>query len=429
MKKIISFILIFLIILTSAVFAYTFEGNGTNGTNGANGTNGVNEADFDPANQIPAGYDDDDYYDYYAVPAFMQTVFTDEPIRLSLDDAIDRMLSQGAPIEQANLMLLADRARTRSHFDDVNIINSLRGAPPMPTGIPVGMRPSRTREEMAQHAYEFAQVQADRNFDAAVNAIRRDVIMHYYNLAHAKENLRISLDNVATQELLYRNVQSRFSLGVASRQEVLQAELGLAQARVDAESNENTLAQARMAFNFAFGFDLLQNVILTDTLEEVTISGISLQNAIYRALENRNEIHGAVFDVGHFELLRRETGNTVARSSGTYRSVVAGQRAAQAAYDNFPKQIEMEIRNKYINMTQRQSDIAIGRLKVANAREAFRLANLQYDLGMTTIAETHAALLAVYNAELFLNMALLQYNLAIVDFEMATTVGTTRIPL
>ena len=422
MKKIISFILIFLIILTSAVFAYTFEGNGTNG---ANGTNGVNEADFDPANQIPAGYYDDYYNDYYAVPAFLITEFSSEPIRLSLDDAIERMLSQGAPIEQANLMLLADRARTRSHFDDVNIITSLRG---VPQGA-VGLRPSRTRELLAINAYEFAQVQADRNFDAAVNAIRRDVIMHYYNLAHAKENLRIHLDNVEAQERLYRNAQSRFSLGAASRQDVLTAELGLAQARVDAGRAENTLAGMRMAFNYNFGFDLLQNVILTDTLEEVTISGISLQNAINRALENRNEIHGAVFDVAHFELLRRETGNTVARSSGTYRTVVAGQRAAQAAYDNMPVLIEMEIRARYIDMKQRQSEIATFRLSVENAREVFRLANLQYDLGMITIAETQAALLGLHNAELFLSMALLLYNLEVVDYEMATTVGFNRIPL
>jgi outer membrane protein TolC len=360
------------------------------------------------------------------VVPFVGMEFVGEEIRLSLDDAIERMMRQGAPIEQANLMLLSDRARTRSHFDQAEALTSLRN---IPASALIAGRPSRTREQMAHHAAEFAQEQANRNFDAAVNRIKRDAMVQYFSLAHAQENVRISLDNVAAQETLYRNTQSRFEVGVASRMEVLMAELALNQAIVDAERNEIAYYNARMMFNIAFGFDLMQNIVITDALEEAPISEISLEDAVRKALENRNEIHGAVFDVQHFEYLRRETGNNVSRSSGTYRTVVAGQRAAEAAYEHIPKQIEAEVRSKYLDMQQRKSELELGRMNVENAREAFRLANLQYEVGMITLAETHSALLMVYNAELFLNMTLLQHNLAIMDFELATTVGINRVPL
>ena len=359
---------------------------------------------------------------------FIGMEFVGEEIRLSLDAAIDRMMRQGAPIEQANLMLLADRARTRSHFDDVRTLNELRGMP-QPTGLQGPFIPSRTRQQMAQHAADFAQEQADRNFEAAVNRIKRDAMAQYFSLAHAKENLRISLDNVAAQEALYRNTQSRFEVGVASRMEVLTAELALNQATVEAERSEIAYYNARMMFNIAFGYDLMQNIVITDALEEAPISEISLEDAVRKALENRNEIHGAIFDVQHFEYLRRETGSLVSRNSGTYRTVVAGQRAAQAAYESTPKQIEMEVRSRYLDMRQRSVELELGRANVVMAREAFRLANLQHEVGLITLAETHASLLAVYNAELFLNMTLLQYNLAILDYEIATTVGVNRVPL
>ena len=363
---------------------------------------------------------------------FIGMEFVGEEIRLSLDTAIDRMLRQGAPIEQANLMLLADRARTTSHFEDLRNVMALREMPAPTTVEEARLRPrtpSRTREQLANHAANFAQIQADRNFEAAVNRIKRDAMAQYFSLAHAKENLRISLDNVASQETLYRNTQSRFEVGVASRMEVLTAELALNQARVEAERNEIAYYNARMMFNIAFGYDLMQNIVITDALEEAPISEISLEDAVRKALENRNEMYGAAFDVQHFEYLRRDLGGMVARSSASYRTVVAGQRAAQAAYESVPKQIEMEIRSKYLDMRQRSAELELGRANVVMAREAFRLAKLQYEVGMITLAETHASLLSVYNAELFLNMTLLQYNLAIIDYELATTVGINRVQL
>ena len=365
------------------------------------------------------------------VVPFVGMEFVGGEIRLSLDDAIERMMRQGAPIEQANLMLLADRARTTSHFEDLRNITALREMPlpPAPYAFFTPPRPTRARQQLANHAAEFAREQADRNFEAAVNRIKRDAMMQYFSLAHAKENVRISFDNVTAQEALYRNTQSRFGVGVASRMEVLMAELALNQAVVEAERNEIAYYNARMMFNIAFGYELMQNIVITDVLEEAPVSEISLEDAVRKALENRNEIHGAIFDVEHFEYLRRDMGSIVARSSGTYRTVVAGQRAAQAAYVSVPKQIEMEVRSRYLDMRQRSSELELGRMNVANAREAFRLANLQHEVGLITLAETHAALLAVYNAELFLNMTLLQYNLAIVDYELATTVGISRVPL
>ena len=158
-------------------------------------------------------------------------------------------------------------------------------------------------------------------------------------------------------------------------------------------------------------------------------NGMSLEEAIEKALENRNEIHGAAFDVRHFELLQRETGHTTSLASAAYREATVALLAARYANLIAPKNVEFDVRVKYLDMIQKRSELELSKLSAANAKEAFRLASLQYDAGMTTLADTNSAQLSVYRAELGYNMTLLAYNLAIVDYELSSTVGISTIRL
>jgi len=349
--------------------------------------------------------------------------FTGAAIELSLEAAKKAMLTSGAAIEVANLTMRANKAKTKSHYEKQLDARILRDQAQPLLG---EYKPTKVQVESIAYQAEFAREQTQRNYDAALNKIVRDTVAAYYGLAQAKEALRISNDNVSIQEKLYQNTQSKFNLGVMSKQDVLVAEVGLNDARVKAGDAEKKYNEARMGFNIAFGYDLMQNISITDTLGEATGSDIPLDRAIAMALENRNEICEAVFNLTLAEYgLQQLSG--ISKTSATYLEAAAGLLGAQTALANEPKQIEMDVRTKYMDMVQQKSAVELGKLSVANARETYRLANLQFDAGMITLTETQQAQVLAYQTELAYSKTLLDYNLAIIDYEQSVTVGTSGV--
>jgi len=356
--------------------------------------------------------------------------FTGEEIQLSLQDAIEMVLSESPAIELARVNQRAGQGMTRRSFE------AYRSAiTPITIDVPFGAvqtitrSASRTEVEMADLALSFNREQVPLNFQAEVNHITRAAVEQYFGVVLARENFRISRGDVELSRILYQNTQSRFNSGLASRHDVIMAEFGLSEAIVRSATAETRYTNARMGFNIAFGYDLMQNITLTDTLQEVPLPNISLGEAIEMALENRNEIRGTNF---RFRMAELDMANVInsrnyTRFSSRHIQAEATLIGATAGRDNAPKQVEMDVRARYLDMTQRRNEVILARQNVIDTQEAYRLANLQFNAGMITLAETQRALLMTHQVELGLYNALLMYNLAVLDFELATTVGTERV--
>ncbi|MCL1808669.1 MAG: TolC family protein [Clostridiales bacterium] len=358
--------------------------------------------------------------------------FAGTEVKLSLEDAKKEMLTNGTAIEAAELKLKQDKAKTTSYYESLSNLYRLEAAADEAKAAGMGgmiSGPSKNSKLMADASATFAKAQAPRNYEAAVNKIVRDTVESYFGLAAAKEAFRISQENVVIQEKLYQNTLSKFNLGVVAKQDVLMAEYGLNDAKVTAEQRENEYIIARMGFNIQYGYDLMQDVTITDTLEKAVMSKISLSGAIALALANRNEIHDAGFKLKRAELNLDSIRNTTSRTSSTYKNAVVGLAGAQVAAANAPKQVELDVRKKYLNMMQKASEVELDKQNVANAKENYRLAGLQYDAGMATLTDTQQAQVKAYQAEQKYYTTLLSYNLAILDYEQATTVGTSSVDL
>jgi outer membrane protein TolC len=74
-------------------------------------------------------------------------------------------------------------------------------------------------------------------------------------------------------------------------------------------------------------------------------------------------------------------------------------------------------------MNEKYSAVQTGKKAVENAKETERLTRLQYDAGMATLSDVETAQLGLYNEQLAFSKALLQYNLAVNDYELSSTVG------
>jgi len=171
---------------------------------------------------------------------------------------------------------------------------------------------------------------------------------------------------------------------------------------------------------------LTQDVSLTDGLKEAPVSELPLNEAIEKALENRNEIHGSVFNLKNAEFSLRQI-RGISSTAARHLEVSARLLRAEADHENEPKNIERDVRQKYMNMIQKKAEAELGRQNAEHAKEAHHIAERRFEAGLTTLAEVRQAQLASFRAELAYSAALLEYNLSITDYEQSATVGVVSV--
>lgn len=392
--------------------------------------------------------------------------FTGKEMKLSLKQAKELMTASSSGIETARVNLAGDRAKTETYYRTISNINRLDNTyndlgnalnnmasqiqwivnnSGGKVSLPVVQAqvsymsaaqqynsvstPSKSQRAMARLAATFAKEQSDRNFEAAKNSILSETIKMYFQTLQAKDALRIYQDNVAVQETILKNTKIQKEVGTLAKQDVLSAEVALEQAKLDCADMEKTYALARMALNQYFGFDVMQDVTLTDSLSDVTASSISLDQAVKDARANRNEIIAAVFMENLKALNFTDAGNQYSADSPEYYQAKADLMSAQKTEKDTPVLIEMDVKSKYMSMKNAQKAVEVSRVNIDKAKETLRLAQLTYNAGMLGLTDMQMAQLGAFKAELEYSQNLLTYQLAVIDYEQSTTVGTYRVAL
>ncbi|MBK5262138.1 MAG: S-layer homology domain-containing protein [Peptostreptococcaceae bacterium] len=349
-------------------------------------------------------------------------IFTGEEMKMSLAQAKTLVMTSGAGIEMAKINLAANQAKTESYFSSYRKVRE-------GTVVPVfgEITSSRTQKEMARLAANFALAQSTNNYNAEINVLTADAVKTYFELKQAIEAASISKGNLATQETILKNTNTKFRLGVVSKQDVLKAETSYNQASVDLAAAQSREALARISYNLNFDFFTMQNVTPTDSLAVTQISTINLNNAISLAVANRNEITAAAFSLKYKELNLIEVGNSYSKASSYYLQAQADLMLAQKNYKEMPAKMELDVRSKYMDMLNSKSSVDLGRMNADKAAETFRLAKLQYDMGMATLTDVQLAQAGLFASQLQYSQSLLKLKLAVVAYEQSTTVGTYSV--
>lgn len=350
-----------------------------------------------------------------AVTIVPDMTFTGTPVKLSLDNAYKKMLADSPGAKMAELNKQSADGVAKGYGESVQSLNEERKAD--------SFYYSSLDKNMAKVNREFASVQGPRNYNAELNQLKTDTIKNYYMLKELENQATIAKENLALKEKLLSNTQLKFKLGTVSKNDVLQAEISVNEAKDQQIAASNGLNTMKMAFNQFMGYDLMQNVTLTDTIKEVPLSGKSLTDSIKSALASRNEIFEAAYNL---EMANLDFRNYTAypRNSSKYIKAQMGVLKAETGNKNAPLTVESDVRNKYMEMNQKYAAIQTGKKSVENAKETERLAQLQYDAGMATLSDVEGAQLGYYNAQLSYSKALLEYNLAVNAYDLASGVGT-----
>lgn len=351
-------------------------------------------------------------------------VFQGEEKKMSLAQAKELVMTSSTGIEVAKINLAANKAKTESYYQTYRKTNATYPDPIFGGTI----TSSRTEKAMTKLMADFAKAQSENNYQAEINVLHADAIKNYFELQQAIRARTISEDNLATQATMLKNTNSKYRLGVVSKQDVLRAEVSYNQAKTDLDAARSREALARMNYNTYFSFHLMQKVTLTDSLEVTTISTLPLQEAIQKAKTNRNEVAGADFMLKYRELNLTNVGNNYSKASSYYLQAQADLMSAQKTSREMPIKMEMDVRAKYMDMMNAKAQADLGKMSADKAAETYRLAQLQYDMGMATLTDAQQAQSGSYAAQLQYSQNLLKLKLAVMAYETAVTVGTYSVP-
>ena len=350
-----------------------------------------------------------------AITIVPDMTFTGTPVKLSLDAAYKKMLSDSPGAKMADLNQKKAYGVSQGYAESVHLISKSEQ---------MGGDYSSSDKAVLKVYKTYAAAQGPRNYDASMNKLKKETLDNYYSLKELENQLQIAKDNLALKEKLLSNTQLKYKLGTVAKSDVLQAETSLYEAKDKLLAAQNGFDQMKMEFNQFMGYDLMQNVTLTDTIKEIPLSTKSLTDSIKTALTNRNEIYEAAFNLEASTLNLKSYGSYPLGSS-KYINAKISMLTAETNYKDAPLTVESDVRTKYMAMNAKYSIVQTGKKSVENAKETERLKRLQYDSGMATLSDVEGVQLDYYNTQLDYSKALLEYNLAVNDYELTSTVGTT----
>lgn len=342
--------------------------------------------------------------------------FTGTPVKLSLDAAYKKMLADSPGAQMAELNKKSAEGVAQGYQESVKSINDAETNPA------AFWQFDNSNKPMLRYNRSYATTQGPKNYEAEINKLKTDTLDNYYTLKELENQVIIAKDNLALKEKLLSNTQLKFKLGTVSKNDVLKAEVAAYEAKDQLTAAENGLSTMKMSFNQFMGYGLMQNVVLTDTIEEIPLSVKTLQDSIKSALVNRNEIAEASYNM---EMTKLSFAN-YSKYPSTSSKYIAAKMAmlnAETGFKNAPMTVENDVRTKYMAMYQKYSAVQTGKKSVENSKETLRLTQLQYDSGMATFSDVESAQLGYFNQQIAYSKALLEYRLAVNDYDLSSGVG------
>ncbi len=292
---------------------------------------------------------------------------------------------------------------------------------------------SRSRLQTTQHALAF------------------EVVRAYIAVLRAQKAAELSTQQVKALEAQTAQAQAFYEGGAIPKNDLLKAEVELANARQILIRAQNQVELARTHFNYALG-ENLDTPLQIEELEESQPSVVELKTAIHTAMDRRPELQELAQSI---EAARREV--SAAQSQffpqlslvGTYTVDIAGGNPSfsperweiggvlqwrafeggrvraqvseakisqQKATDTLQQQrnrVTLEVKEAVIVLLESEHKIRVAEKAIAQAEENFRIAQERYSAQIATSTD-------VVDAEALLTQARTNYFNAIYDYHLAS---------
>jgi len=397
-----------------------------------------------------------------------QAPITDS-LHLSRRQAIAEALMRNAQLEVAREQTAEARARRvtavaipdpslSAAYDQLNGPFTFGGAPSRPVSIGLDVPfPDKFR---LNNRIGNADIRAsESNYRLQQQTVANQTSATYDSLLVAfqhRQDLRQA--QTLANDFLTRT-QARFNAGSAARLDVIQAQVGVAQAANDLIANERDIAVAQAALNRALGRIIGAPIAPTDSLtmppplpDSTSIEQIALSHRPELAiLENQLQgAHATTSLTKEFWLpdLNFAVGRDYAQpgsplfttgislplplmywqhAKGDIAQAQHFERELDATYRDTRAQVTQDVRSAYANASTAMRQVTFIRDElVPAAQEAYRVASTSYTLGGSSALEVLTARTALLQAQSQLSDALAAANSARADLDRA--LGVTVSP-
>lgn len=336
---------------------------------------------------------------------------------LSLDKASEIVINNNAEIKQMQI----DLEEASMNFERaLKSLEAYKDIPDADRENSMLNLQKRLNELNTYYSYESAK----RAYDGLAARLKADVERAYFTVLHAEASSNISYENMQLSNELYNKVKKKYELGLVSKQDVLNAELNCINAQTAYKASQTALKKAKMSFNMSLNLNIMDNVKLTDKLEYREFELGSIAEAIEEAFKNRDEVYSAehVYNVEQINTAMIQ--KQYPEYTYQYKEQALNSRRALENLENAKKAVELDVRNKYLDVAAKQDEITSGKKAVELAEEALRLSQITYDAGMGVQDDVQRAQIALQKEKLNLSQAILDYNLAVSAFK--NSIGTGR---
>jgi len=353
-------------------------------------------------------------------------------------------------------------------------------ATPIPNPTP-GTTPSISRGSVGNPALNFSKAtigftQMLFDFGQTLNSIRQaqalqqsleaqratqvdtvvlNVKQAYFNVLAARRLLGVADETVRQNQKHVEQAQGRFSVGMAAKFDVTQAQVQLAQAELNQVTARNNVAVAYQTLRNALGVTRPLDFDIVDTFDVHTMQ-VSEDNALATAYEKRPELQdlkaqeratSEQIAATQKNYLPNLTGNgtygwtgsnspqqsywflgatlNVPIFTGGLTTAQVAEQEANLANIKFNEEVErqniaLEVRQDVLNLQQAGESIRVSEKGLQQARENLELAEGRYKTGVGNIIELTDAQASLTTAEASYVQALYSYKTSVAALERAT---------
>ncbi|QRG70824.1 TolC family protein [Brevibacillus choshinensis] len=241
----------------------------------------------------------------------------------------------------------------------------------------------------------------------------------YYNLIFAQDDLELKKQSLTRAQTQLKVAKAAFQVGTKAKTDVLQAEMGVAGAQASLTSAQNAVEVARMDLNDFLGVDLTKSWKVVSSNKQTAPIKMTMQQAEDQALAKRIELTKVQEELKLAELNVKLIEEYSALSSMQGRVARNNVEKSKMAIEEQKRSITKEVSQAYLNLNAAREAIDYQKTAKDSAAESYRLTNLRFENGLATTLEVIQAEEELSNRENQYQKAILQYNLAVVNFETA----------
>ena len=310
--------------------------------------------------------------------------------------------------------------------------------------------------------YRLAKLGVDIS-KTTVETLKRDIVLQvkavFFNILRALKFQDVAAQTVKQFEAQLEVAKAFFEVGIVAKNDVLQAEVRLANARQGLVKAENDLAVAKSSFNTLLRRDINTPFNVVDILEYKAFP-LLFEESLEEALRQRTEIKNA-----DFAIKQAQEGVKIAKSGFLPTITLAGNYARSSdspqlhsdlvnerwtiqtlatftlwnwgntAYkvgeskvkvtqaidskDELVDSVALEVKQNYLNMLTAEKNISVAQKSIEQAEENLRMNEERYKYQVATATDVLDAVTLLAQARTNYFSALADFNIAKAQLERA----------